>query len=335
MGSASSTENALGSFDKLNPDLILDAVEATGRAVNGRLLALNSYENRVYQVGIEDERPVVAKFYRPNRWTTDAIVEEHVFTHELAAVEIPVIAPLSDPSGNTVFEHGGFRFALFPSVGGRAPQLDNVDELEQLGRLLGRIHNIGALHPFQHRVAIDPKRLGFDAAEYVLSQDLLPDDLRESYAAITRDVLEKVRQKFSESSPFEVIRLHGDSHVGNVLVQGEQFALVDFDDTCNGPRIQDLWMLLSGERDYRQARLGDVLTGYLEFAEFDPRELHLVEALRALRQINYAAWLSLRHREPAFVAAFPWFRERNYWDRHILALREQSAALDEPDLIWD
>lgn len=328
-------DDTIGSFDDLNPDLILDAVEATGRAVNGRLLALNSYENRVYQVGIEDERPVIAKFYRPRRWSTEAIVEEHAFTLELAEAEIPVVPPLHDVSGNTIFEHGGYRFALFRSVGGHAPRLDNVEDLEQLGRLLGRVHTLGAVRQFEHRLSINAQRLGYEAADYVRQCDLVPEDLRASYDAIASELLTKIDAKMGELGSTETIRLHGDSHIGNVLVMDDQFSLVDFDDTCNGPRIQDLWMLLSGDREYRQARLGDVLTGYLEFADFDPRELHIVEALRALRLINYAAWLARRHLEPAFMHAFPWFRDRNYWDRHIIELREQSAAIDEPALIWD
>jgi Ser/Thr protein kinase RdoA (MazF antagonist) len=326
-------------YTDLTPDRVLDAVEATGRPVSGRMLALNSYENRVYQVGIEDERPVVAKFYRPGRWTREAIAEEHEFCFELAAAEIPVVPPLRDDGGESIYRDGAYWYCVYESVGGRAPYLDNPEELEQLGRLIGRMHAIGATRSFVHRQSLDPTRLGENNIAKVLASGLVPADVEPAYESIARELAARVHQMMDNANrtagAAESIRLHGDCHVGNVLMRDERIWLVDLDDCLSGPRIQDLWMLLSGDREYRQARLGDVLTGYLDFAEFDPRELQLIEPLRALRMLNYTAWLSERYREAAFQIAFPWFMDRNYWDRHVLELKMQLSELDEPPLIWD
>jgi Ser/Thr protein kinase RdoA (MazF antagonist) len=298
-------------YEALTPDVILDAVESTGLRCDGRLLALNSFENRVYQVGIEESVPVVAKFYRPERWTSDQILEEHAFVRELAQAEIPVVAPV-EHAGATLHLHAGFRFAVYPRQRGRAPDLETEDTLTWMGRFLGRIHAVGAARPFLHRRALDIAALGEEPSAFVLERGFVPPELREAY-------------------DFPLLRLHGDCHPGNVLWdEGPNF--VDLDDCCTGPAVQDLWMLLSGEREERSRQIGWLLDGYFEFAEFDPRELRLIEPLRTLRMIHYAGWLARRWSDPAFPAAFPWFNTQRYWQDHILALREQAAALDESPL---
>ncbi|MDO6459966.1 serine/threonine protein kinase [Granulosicoccaceae sp. 1_MG-2023] len=328
------SHNEQWAFEQLGPDAILDAIEATGRLCDGRTLALNSYENRVYRVGIEDAPPLVAKFYRPQRWSDEAIREEHRFSRELADADIPVIAPLADENGETLFRHGLFRFALFPVRGGRAPELDNPGQLEVIGRFVARLHLIGEQCEFVHRPQLNVKRLGEDSVNFLLDSPHLPRELQASYRAISTDLLAAVRERFAHASAVRQLRIHGDLHPGNLLWRDGTPHIVDLDDCCNGPAIQDLWLFLSGDRQYRSARLADLLCGYEEFREFDPRELHLVEALRALRQLYYAAWLARRWEDPAFQQAFPWFASARFWDDHILALREQRAAMDEPDLIW-
>lgn len=321
-------------FEQLGPDAILDAVESGGLLCDGRTLALNSYENRVYRVGIEEATPVVAKFYRPARWTDEAIREEHVFAAELAEAEIPVVAPLRDEEGNTLRFHGPYRFALFPLRGGRAPELDNPGQLEVIGRFVARLHLLGEQRTFKHRPQLSVQRLGEESADYLLNSPHLPRELQASYRAISEDLLAAVKSRFASRPDIAQFRIHGDLHPGNLLWRDETPHIVDLDDCCNGPAIQDLWMFLSGDRQYRNERLGDLLCGYEEFREFDTRELALIEPLRALRQMYYAAWLARRWDDPAFQLAFPWFASARFWDDHILALREQRAAMDEPDLTW-
>jgi len=322
-------------FRELDPDHILDAVEALGHRCDGRLLALNSYENRVYQIGIEDAEPVIAKFYRPGRWTDAAIGEEHEFTLELAADEIPVIAPLTDATGRTLFHQGPFRLALYPRRGGHAPELDRSDQLEQMGRFLARIHNRGATRDFAHRPTLDITSFGERPRQYLIESGLIPAELEDSYASLTADLLMAIRAAFERASAVRQLRLHGDCHPGNILWTDAGPHFVDLDDARMGPAIQDLWMLLAGDRMEMSARLADVLEGYTQFRDFDPRELHLLEALRTLRMIHYAAWLARRWDDPAFPQAFPWFDSPRYWDEHILSLREQAALLQEPPLVWD
>jgi Ser/Thr protein kinase RdoA (MazF antagonist) len=317
----------------LTPDCVLAALEGVGLAADGRLLALNSYENRVYQAGIEDATPVVAKFYRPGRWSDEAIVEEHAFTAELAAREIPVVAPL-EIGARTLHRHAGFRFAVYPRRGGRAPELDDPETLEWLGRFIGRIHAVGAVQPFRHRPALDIEAFGVEPLAFLRVGGWLPADLRQPWEAIAVQALEGVRAAFDRAGDVAAIRLHGDCHAGNVLWTPDGPHFVDFDDARMGPAVQDLWMLLSGERAERQRQLGDVLAGYEDFRPFDPRELGLVEALRTLRLIHYSAWIARRWDDPAFPAAFPWFNTQRYWQDQILTLREQVAAMQEPPLAW-
>ena len=322
-------------YQDLTPDTILAAVESAGHASDGRLLALNSYENRVYQVGIEDAAPLIAKFYRPSRWNDAAILEEHAFTRELADSEIPVIAPLANAQGATLLHHAGYRFALFPRQGGRAPDLERPEQLEWLGRFIGRIHAVGAAGKFQHRPRIDIETLGCAAREFILQSSFLPPELAPRYREVTELVLNSVTRCFEHAGNIQHIRLHGDCHPGNLLWTDAGPHFVDFDDCATGPAIQDLWMLLSGAHLDMQNQLGHVLDGYRQFADFAPLELNLIEALRALRMLHYAAWIARRWDDPAFPRAFPWFNAPRYWEEHIQSLREQLPLLDEPPLLLD
>jgi Ser/Thr protein kinase RdoA (MazF antagonist) len=319
-------------FSELTPDAVLDALAGVELQADGRLLALNSYENRVYQIGIEDGPPVVAKFYRPGRWSDAAILEEHAFVQELVEREIPVVPALSLANHGTLHHFNGFRFAVFPKHGGRAPELDGPATLEWMGRFIGRIHAVGALQPFMQRPALDITTFGEEPRDYLLTHNFLPDDLAEAYRSVVRQALDGVRRCFDRAGDVRQLRLHGDCHCGNVLWTDAGPHFVDFDDSRMGPAIQDLWMLLSGERADMVRQLSDLLAGYEDFFEFDQRELHLIEALRTLRLIHYAAWLARRWDDPAFPAAFPWFNTQRYWQDRILELREQVALMDEPPL---
>ena len=319
-------------YRNLTPDLILDAVESCGYRCDGRQFALNSFENRVYQVWLEDGPALVAKFYRPQRWSNEAILEEHRFALELAEREIPVVAPLAAAGGATLHEHRGFRFALFPRRPGRAPELEDADTLRWIGRFLGRIHAVGALEPFRHRPALDIAGFGEEPAHFVVANDFVPADLKTAWQAIVRDALQRVAQCYQRAGAVRNIRLHGDCHAGNILWTDGGPHFVDLDDCRSGPAVQDLWMLLAGERDAMGVQLGHVVAGYREFHDFNPAELALIEALRTLRMIHYAGWLARRWHDPAFPASFPWFNTQRYWQDQILGLREQCAAMDEPPL---
>ncbi len=316
----------------LTPDCVLDALDSVGIRGDGRLLALNSYENRVYQVWTEDGPRVVAKFYRPARWTDAQILEEHAFIAELAGLDIPVVAPLRLASDATLHAFGGFRFAVAPQHGGRAPELDDRATLEWMGRFIGRMHAVGALRPFSARPALDIASFGEEPRAWLLAHGFIPDDLRPAWTSIVALALDGVRRCYDRAGDVPTLRLHGDCHAGNVLWTDTGPHFVDFDDCRSGPAVQDLWMLLSGERDDMTRQLAAVLTGYESFFDFDPRELHLIEALRTLRLIHYAAWLARRWDDPAFPAAFPWFNTQRYWQDRILELREQVALMDEPPL---
>jgi len=327
-----STRAAGHPYEALTPDLLLDAVESTGVRCDGRLLALNSFENRVYQVGIEEAVPVVAKFYRPDRWTTEMILEEHAFALELVEAELPVVAPLVDSAGRTLHEFGGFRFAVYPRQAGRAPELESQDTLTWMGRFIARIHAIGALRPFLHRPALTVEGFGDEPSRFVLEQGFIPADLVPAYSTLVEQLLGQIRTCFERAGAPRLLRLHGDCHPGNVLWGSDGPHFVDLDDARMGPAVQDLWMLLSGDRESMGRQLRWLLDGYDEFFDFDRRELALIEALRTLRMIHYAGWLARRWDDPAFPAAFPWFNTQRYWQDHILSLREQAALIDEPAL---
>jgi Ser/Thr protein kinase RdoA (MazF antagonist) len=318
-------------FASLGPECVLDALDSVGQFSDGRLLALNSYENRVYQVGMEEGAPVVVKFYRPARWSDAAILEEHGFVAELVAREIPVV-PAMTIGGATLHRFQDFRFAVFARRGGRAPELDDPATLEWMGRFIGRIHAVGALAPYAERPALDIASFGVDARDYLLANDFLPPELLLPWRSVIDQALDGVRRCYDRAGQVPLLRLHGDCHGGNVLWTPDGPHFVDFDDSRMGPAVQDLWMLLSGERADMVRQLADVLAGYEDFCDFDPRQLYLVEALRTLRLIHYAAWLARRWDDPAFPAAFPWFNTQRYWQDRILELREQVALMDEPPL---
>jgi Ser/Thr protein kinase RdoA (MazF antagonist) len=315
----------------LDPDRVLDALASVGLFGDGRLLALNSYENRVYQVGIEDGKPVVAKFYRPARWSDAAILEEHAFMAELHAQEIPVV-PAQVLAGRTLHEFDGYRFAVFDRHGGRAPELDRPDVLEWTGRFIGRIHAVGAARPFEHRPALNADTFGVASRDYLLAEGFIPPELVDAYRSVADQALDGVRRCYDRAGDVALLRLHGDCHGGNVLWTDAGPHFVDFDDARMGPAVQDLWMMLSGERGDMVRQLSDILAGSEDFMEFDARQLYLVEALRTLRLLHYAAWLARRWDDPAFPAAFPWFNTQRYWQDRILELREQVALMDEPPL---
>lgn len=319
-------------YEALTPDWVINAVESTGRLSDARILPLNSYENRVYQVGIEEGEPVIAKFYRPRRWTDEQILEEHQLTRELYDLDIPVVPPIEDDDGGTLYEYQDFRFALYCRRGGHPPELDNLDHLLVLGRYMGRIHAVSGKHCFQYRPAISAESFAAGSFDYLLTHNFIPMDLRDAYESLGQHILERLNRVFEEYKDIPAIRLHGDCHPGNILWRDDKPHFVDFDDARNGPAIQDLWMLLSGERHYRQLQLSEVIEGYSEFCDFNPRELGLVEALRTMRIMHHSAWLARRWDDPAFPRNFPWFNTERYWAEHILELREQLAALDEEPL---
>ena len=319
-------------YHELTPDTVIDAVESIGVFSDSRILALNSYENRVYQVGIEDEAPLIAKFYRPRRWSDAQILEEHTFTQTLADLDIPVVPPLQFDD-KTLLEHCGYRFALYKRYGGHAPELDNPEHLEVIGRLMGRIHACGKAQPFEHRPAVDIQSYGTESRRFLLENDFIPGDLIPAYESVSRDLLTKIEAVFAQVD-YQALRLHGDCHVGNMLWRDDQPHFVDFDDARNGPAIQDLWMLLSGDYSQRCLQISDILESYSEFCDFNRAELQLIEPLRALRLLHYSAWLARRWSDPAFPHSFPWFNTERYWAEHVLSLREQMAVLDEPVVKW-
>ena len=315
-------------YAALTPDCILDSLATLGHVGDGRLIALNSYENRVYQVFVDGGAPLVMKFYRPERWSDEQILEEHAFARELADLEIPVVPALSI-AGATLHRHAGFRFAVFARQGGRAPELDDGATLEWIGRFVGRIHAVGRVHDFRQRPPIDIDTFGIEPRNWLLAHRFVPADLLAAWSAAVDQALAGVRRAYERAGDVLGLRLHGDCHPGNVLWTDDGPHFVDFDDCRMGPAIQDLWMLTSGDRSEVARQFDDLMAGYEDFMEFDNRELHLVEALRTLRLIHYSAWLARRWDDPAFPAAFPWFNTQRYWQDRVLELREQIALLDE------
>ena len=315
-------------YSTLGPDVVVEAVEALGHRCDGRVLALNSYENRVYQVGREEAAPVVVKFYRPGRWSTPAIIEEHAFALELAAAEVPVVAP-EVRDGRSLFESHGFRYAVYPRQGGRWPEFATREDRAWMGRFLGRIHAVGRARAFRHRARLDWRTMGVETVEWLLGQGWIPSHLESAYESVAGDAIALVEQRFDEAAPLRTLRLHGDCHPGNVLWTDDGPHFVDLDDCMTGPAVQDLWMLVSGRPDEMRSQLEDFLEGYQDFADFDWHELRLVEPLRTLRILHYAGWLARRWDDPAFPRAFPWFEEPKYWEQHVLDLREQIAAMEE------
>ena len=317
-------------FENLSPEVILSALESVGIKPNGSLLALNSYENRVYQAQTEDEDFYITKFYRPERWNYQAIEEEHDFTFELIEEEISVVAP-ERISGETIFEYADYYFAVFPRQGGHPPNLENKDDLEVLSRSIARIHAIGSRKSFNHRQEFSVERLGYASRRFILDSNFLPSELIESYASTTENLLKNIDSDLIET---DQIRIHGDCHMGNVLWRNEISHFVDFDDCLNGPAIQDLWMLLSGEKEEQLSQINIILDAYNEFNNFNASSLSVIEALRTLRIIHHAAWIGRRWDDPAFPLAFPTFNSPNYWSDHILTLREQQSKLLEEPLYY-
>jgi len=329
---------ALDSFYQLTPEQVLKAIESLGFACNGYQLGLNSYENRVYQVGLDDGSFVVAKFYRPKRWSDQAILEEHVFTLELEALDIPVVPPLLVQK-HTLHHFEGYHFALYPLRAGRAPDLENEEHLQQLGRFIGRIHALGAEKAFVHRPALNVHTFGDTAYDYLLDHKFIPPELEQAYEPLVEGLLDKIESVFEDVQP-NYLRLQGDAHPGNILWKtGLQGAsgnpyILDFDDARMGPAVQDLWMFLSGDRATMESSLNHLLKAYSEFYTFQTSELRLIEPLRTLRMLHHAAWLAKRWDDPVFKHAFPWFNTQTYWQEHILTLKEQAALLHEEPLQW-
>ena len=318
-------------YEELTPEVILDAVERLPVRCTGGLLALNSYENRVYRVDTETRGPIAVKFYRPGRWTDDQIAEEHAFTRELTEQEIPVVTPLIGPEGSTLCHYAGFRYALFPWQPGRASELGLPEERRMLGRYLGRLHRVGASARFHSRPQLTVEAFGHEPVRYVLDHGFLPGYLDQAYRSLASELVERIAGMMAAVSA-RTLRLHGDCHLGNLLWTDTGPHIVDFDDARSGPAIQDVWMLLSGDRGAMQRQLGEILDGYASFMDFDASEIALIEPLRTLRLIHYSAWLARRWDDPAFPRNFPWFNTTRYWEEQVLILREQLALLDEEPL---
>ncbi|EKE75932.1 serine/threonine protein kinase [Gallaecimonas xiamenensis] len=318
------------SFADLGPDLILDALDELGLGVSSGLLPLNSFENRVYQFLDDDRCRWVVKFYRPERWSDQQIQEEHDFAAELAAAEVPVVAPVS-LNGQTLHHSQGYRLALYPSVGGRAVEIADLDTLDTLGQYLGRLHQVGAAKPFSHRETLDPERLLAQASTAISQSSQVPDYLQRPLAAILSPLIDKVLATFARQ-PYQKLRLHGDCHAGNFLEGSQGLFVLDLDDARQGPAMQDLWMLLSGQRHEQESQLAVLVEAYEQFRDFDAAELALVAPLQALRQIQHLGWLAQRWADPAFPLAFPWFGDAKHWEQQVLTFKESLAALDEPPL---
>ena len=319
-------------YTALTPDVVQDALGAIGLWSDGRLSALNSFENRVYQLHLESpfegHEQVVAKFYRPERWSDAQIAEEHAFAAELVAAEIPAVPPLV-VNGQTLHHFGGFAFAVSPRRGGRRPELDDLDVLEWIGRFLGRLHTVGAQHAFVHRPALDIAQFGFEPRDWLLRHHIIPMESERLWRDTLDRALDAVSAAFDRVGDVATLRLHGDCHPGNILWRDDQAHFVDLDDCLSGPAVQDLWMLAGRREDSREPWRW-LLEGYETFRAFDRRELHLVESLRTLRLLHHNAWIARRWHDPAFPVAFPWFEAPRHWESVITQMQEQLAALQEP-----
>tara|TARA_E500000331_G_scaffold8337_1_gene7965 strand:- start:19920 stop:20930 length:1011 start_codon:yes stop_codon:yes gene_type:complete len=329
-----STDSAAHPFTRLTPDLVMDATESTGFRCDARILQLNSYENRVYQIGIEDSDPVIGKFYRPDRWTDAQILEEHTFTQLLTDSDISAIPPL-EINGTTLHHFEGFRFSLSPRRGGRAPAVDDLNTLGILGSHIGRIHAVAGEGGFEHRTQFSVQEFGLDARDAVMNAGYVPSELMPAFESLYEGILSDLTTLFDRVH-VNILRLHGDCHMGNVLWRDDLPHFVDFDDARSGPAIQDLWMMLSGEREQQQIQMMHILRGYRQFNHFNLAELQLIEGLRALRMIHHVAWIARRWDDPAFPRAFPFFDSERFWSEHLLSLKEQWARLSEPAIeIYD
>lgn len=339
MSDATPVKTGAVPYESLTPDVMLEAIASVGLAGDGRLLPLASYENRVYQMPLEDGQQVVVKFYRPGRWSLAQIIEEHGFAQELADAEIPVVAPLV-LGGQSLHHYSGFAFAVYPFRGGRAPELDDPQVLEWIGRFLGRIHAVGRKRGFTARPVLDVETFGYASRDWLLAHEMLPQEVRANWLACFDQAIDLVRRVGRNLKDVRLLRLHGDCHPGNILwrpASGEDSGgphFVDLDDARMGPAVQDLWMLLSGDDDARREQLGHVLSGYEMFSEFDWRECALIEPLRTLRIIHYSAWLARRWDDPAFAVAFPWFGTSAYWHDQVKTLKVQIDSMQQqPGLI--
>ena len=334
----------------LTPEVVLDALDAVGLRGDGRLIQLNSYENRVFQVFLEDARVVVAKFYRPARWSDAQILEEHAFAAELEEHEVPLAAPwplsvdarslhaerltsLGTTLASFATDAGAYRFAVTERKAGRAPEVENPEVLEWIGRFIGRIHAVGAAGRFAHRLTLSPASLGHEPRGWLLAHDIVPPDALPAWRGMVDAALDRVDAAFAQAGALRTLRLHGDCHLGNILWTAAGPHFVDLDDALTGPAVQDLWMLLSGNRAERQRQLGAVLDGYEQFMDFDRRELALIEPLRTLRIVHHSAWIARRWKDPAFPVAFPWFESPVYWTEQATRLRDQLEAMDEAPLV--
>ena len=312
----------------LSPTTVLDALDSVGLRGDGRLLALNSYENRVYLAYLEEGGSVVLKFYRPGRWSDAQIEEEHEFVHELAAAEIPAVAPmLLGTKSRSLNKYEGYRFAVYPRRGGRAPELEQPGVLARIGRFIGRIHAVGARRAFVHRPSISVDSLGQESRDWLAASGMLPPEVAARWLSVTDEALTHAREAFARQPATRPIRLHGDVHPGNLLWTDEGPHFVDFDDARSGPAVQDLWMLLAGHEADRAAQRSELLAGYEAFAEFDDAQLALIEPLRTLRLVHYSAWIARRWHDPAFPAAFPWFGTARYWEERVAELQEQIESM--------
>jgi|TARA_B110000116_G_scaffold52071_1_gene43613 Ser/Thr protein kinase RdoA (MazF antagonist) len=318
-------------YANLGPHEILAALNTLDFTDNGQILALNSYENRVYRVGLESGLNIVLKFYRPNRWSDLSINEEHEFTKELVDLGIPVIAPMII-NKKTLHRYKSYRFSIWECFGGRSPNLDDKGTLRQIGRLVARIHLHGELKEFDFRPDLNIKTYGFESKKYLIENMFIPQELENTYISIIDNLLDNIRTCFEHAGNYQKIRLHADLHPSNILTQGEKIKIVDLDDARNGPAIQDLWMFISGEKSEQQLQFTTLLEGYEEFRSLNLKELHLIEALRTLRIMHYTAWIAKRWDDPAFKKAFPWFDTSRFWDDHILSLREQTWLMQEAPL---